>query len=113
MTSVNQNFTIYAGDTASITVGITTDSGTTAASLAGASAVWIAEEEVGSGSVIRLTTNNFVSLSGSIATLAIAASDTVNLAGKYYHELEVTDTNGNISTTTTGIVTIKKSGASL
>jgi len=109
MTSVNQNFTVYAGDTAQVSIGVT-QSGA-AASLSSTSIVWVLEEEVGSGSLVKLTTDDYISVSGSIVILGISPSHTQNLNGKYYHEVEVTDTSGNISTVTTGTVTIKKSGA--
>jgi len=112
MTSVNQNFTIYGGNTNSVSIGVTLDAGTSSASLGSCSAVWIVENEVESGSLIRLTTDSGISLSGSIATLAISPSLTSGLSGKYYHELVVTDAASNVSTVTTGIVTIKKSGVS-
>ena len=112
MTSVKQDLTIYAGDTVTISVGIT-DSGA-AASLSSASAAWILETSVGSGSIIRKATGGSgISLSGSVATISVCPADTLSLAGDYYHELEVTDAYGNISTTTIGTITIRKSGASL
>ena len=111
MTATNQNFTVYSGDTESVVVGVSQDG--SAASLSSASAVWIMEEEVGSGSLARLTSDDYLSLSGSTVTIALAASHTNGLVGKYYHELEITDISSNITTVTTGIVTVKKSGASL
>ena len=111
MVSTNQNFTIYAGDTNNVLVGIEEDD--IAASLTGASAVWILSSDIGSGSLVRITSDDFLSISGSTVTIAISPSHTSSLAGKYYHELEVTDSSGNVSTTTTGVVTIKKSGANL
>jgi len=109
MTSVNQNFKIYAGDTAQVNIGVTQSD--VAASLSNASVVWIVEESPKSGSLVRLTTDNGISVSGSIITLSISPSNTSSLTGNYYHEVEVVDVSGNISTVTTGTVTVKRSGA--
>ena len=111
MTSTNQNFTIYAGDTNNVIVGVEQNS--VAASLTGASAVWILSSDIGSGSLVRMTSDDFLTISGSTVTIAISPSHTNSLVGKYFHELEVTDSSGNVSTTTTGVVTVKESGASL
>ena len=113
MTTTKQNLTMYAGDTASITVGVSNADGN-AASLAGASAVWVVEDQVGSGSFIRKTIDDDISVSGSTVTISVCPTDTSELGGgTYYHELEITDASGNVSTTTTGLITIKKSGANL
>lgn len=112
MTSINQNVNMYAGDTINVNFGIS-NSDNTAASLSSASPVWIMEQNVSSGSLLRKTSDSGISISGSTITVSISPSDTIDFAGTYYHELEVTDTSGNVSTVSTGLLTIKKSGAKL
>ena len=42
-------------------------------------------------------------------TIKLEPLDTIRLTGSFYHECEITDVHGNISTVTTGIVSITPS----
>ena len=45
---------------------------------------------------------------GDYMQVALAATDTANMLGRYYYETEVTDSSGNKETVDTGWITIKK-----
>ena len=45
---------------------------------------------------------------GGLFTVDLAPSDTEDLYGTYYHEAEVTDASGNISTVRTGEIVINR-----
>jgi len=115
MTKIAQNFEMWAGDTKDLTVTIT-GSDSSGYSLTGASVTWLLEESPGSGSLVRKhisgsVSGSGISISASIMTVSIAASDTEGLAGTYYHEAEATDAAGNVATLFVGSAKINKSGA--
>ncbi len=48
---------------------------------------------------------------GTEFTVRLNSADTVDLLGNYYHEAKVTDINGDLSTVTTGIMTVTQTGS--
>lgn len=110
MTVKNQNFEMVAGDTKNIVITVAI------ADITGASVKWALKKSVFSASnaVYKDTATGGVSITDAAAgkfTVALAPSDTVTLKpGDYYHEAEVTDAAGNVSTVTTGKVTLLPTG---
>lgn len=106
----DQNFEMFEGDTKDIVVTVT-DSAGAAVDLTGAVIAWqmartarsatpAVAKSVGSGIVIT-------DAPGGICTISLDSSDTGGLSGDFYHELEVTDAQANITTVLSGTVTIK------
>jgi hypothetical protein len=130
MTAVLQNVSMNVGDTPTIIIGPILEQSTGAYSnLAGATAIWALGKGYGSLPSDVLLTKTTAGLSGSFTNLSSSnlfftsqvinsniayylnipfiKSDTVNLPpspmySPWYHEAEVTDASGNISTVTTG-----------
>lgn len=111
MTQKNQNFSMFSGDTKDLIVAVT-DNGQ-AIDLAGSSIKWamkrsvrdvqsIIQKETGGGGIVA---------SSSSFTVRLNSEDTENVVpGRYYHEAEITDVVGNVSTVMTGTITIEQSG---
>jgi len=111
MTETGQNFTMWSGDTKVIEVTITDASGN-AVNLTGATISYVLQRSVGSTVTISKTTASGISItdaSGGVFQITLDASDTARLSGSsYYHECQITDTSGNVSTVFTGTVTMKE-----
>lgn len=107
MTMTNQNFTMYAGDTKNILIPVTNDRGA-AVNLTGATYRWVLKKALQS-STNTLEKSDSVTNANNIE-FNLAPSDTEGLLGNYYHECELTDQLGNVSTILTGTATFKKSG---
>lgn len=108
MTKTNQDFTIYAGNTAEISASISgSDAG--AYDVSSASIEWTMQEYPKSASLVRKTTDSGITVSTSIVTITIDASDMQNYAGTYHHEARATDASDRVSTLFTGNVIIYKS----
>lgn len=114
LTKKNQNLELYAGDSKYLDF-IATDNGA-AVDLTGVTIKWVMKRFVSSASndVYKDTIGGGVSITDAANgkfTVTIAPSDTKTLAvGTYYHEAEVTDALGNVSTVTVGKVTLIASG---
>lgn len=102
-----QNFEMHSGDTKEITITVTDASGSDVA-LGGSTIVWGLYTAPGAStaSVTKSTTAGTITISTNTCTIALVASDTTGLAGKYYHETEVTDASSVVETVTTGWLTI-------
>ncbi|PEL12651.1 hypothetical protein [Bacillus sp. AFS017336] len=105
MTSLKQNFSMYAGDSKEIVVSVVDENGV-ALPLSGATVKWILMNN--SSSITKNTTNG-ITLSGSDIHIKLDPADTLTLTGLYEHEIELTDSLGNVSTVTKGTVNIIKS----
>jgi hypothetical protein len=109
-----QNFEIYAGDSKNITVTVTNADGSPI-DLTGATIKWALKKRVSSPADITKETNTNAGISVANPTtgvflIPLKPDDTKDLSGVFYHEAEVTDGVGNVSTVLTGEVTIHKSG---
>lgn len=116
MTSEDQNFEMYAGESKVITVTVK-DAAGALVDIGGASIEWIAKrsEDDAVGLITKTT-----AAGGGITildqtthkgefTITLVPADTQSLGGaSYYHEAEVTDIATDVSTVMRGIVTIKK-----
>lgn len=105
MTELNQNFTMFQGDSKNIVVDISSDE---ALDLTGATIKWALKKKVYSTENELLKT--ITDATNGQVIIQLEPVDTANLTGLYYHELELTDGAGNVSTIMTGNVTINKSG---
>lgn len=106
MTKRNQDFSMFAGDTKDIVVTMSDST-----NLTGATIAWVLRRGGVTGTVeVPKSTTSGISISNTTFTVRLSASDTANLKGRYYHEAEVTDVSGNVSTVMTGSISIEPSG---
>lgn len=108
----NQDFTMSAGDSFTIVVNAKNQDDS-AMNLNGATIKWALKRSVTSTAIINKTTSSGIAITDStngIFKITLAPTDTTALHGYYYHEAEVTDQSGNISTVFTGTATILPSG---
>jgi len=92
---------MYAGDSKEIVVPV---AGIT--SLSGASAKWIMKNNT---SQVLKDTMSGITLNGTEVHIKLDPIDTSTFSGTYYHECELMDSLGDVSTIFTGIVSISKS----
>lgn len=107
MTTRNQSFIMYAGDTTNVDVVVDNTL------LAGASIKWAMKRSVKSENILFRETPLGIVITDAVAgifTLRLECSDTKDLVGAFYHEAELTDAIGNVSTIMTGTIVIKPSG---
>lgn len=114
MPAVNQDFDHWRGDTKHINIPVRDVDGA-AVDLAGGSARWWLGKSpgaVGSGVLVKKSTGEGLTLAQIngvwTAQIVLDPADTQGIKpGAYYHELEVIDADGAVTTATTGMVTIK------
>jgi hypothetical protein len=110
VTAKNQNFEMVAGDSKNVVVT------TPGSDWTGATAKWVLKKSVSDTSnlVFKSTGDGGVSISnptGGEITIKLDPVDTINLKGSsFYHEAEVTDAQGNVSTVMVGNVRIYPTG---
>lgn len=108
MTKFNQDFEMHAGNDIEISASISgSDAG--AYDMSSASVDWIMEEKPQSGSLIRKTIDDDISISTSLITISLSASDTESYQGTYYHEARSRDSLGRYTTLLVGNVAILES----
>jgi hypothetical protein len=81
----------------------------TGVNLSGSSVILKAARSVTDPVVLTKTNADGIQITGSgnsTISIPLDPEDTLNLSGKYYFEVEVTDTAGNISTVTVGRMTV-------
>jgi hypothetical protein len=105
----NQNFEMFAGDTKYIVVTVSN------VNLTGASVKWAMKKTIFNATpdVHKDTVSGGINITDAAAgkfTITLAPTDTTDISGSYYHEAEVTDAIGNVSTVLAGTVTINRSG---
>jgi hypothetical protein len=115
MATTDQNATIYAGDTVNINVVVTDPATGDPKNLAGATVQWAMFREYKGTVVLTKDTDAGITITdeaNGALTIALDASDTENVRPDIYaHEVEVTDSGGNVSTVTTGYITLEASWA--
>jgi hypothetical protein len=104
MTAINQNFTMYQGDTKNLIVPV---EGVT--DLTGSTLQWGLRKRE-SSTTNDIFKNNEITINGNEITIPLKPPDTETLLGTYWHECELTDQQGNVSTLFTGVATILRSG---
>jgi hypothetical protein len=114
MTKENQDFTMYAGDDKVVRVVIKDESGSFV-NLTGSLMDWVLQPTVNASSAsVSKSWNTSVSNGMAIDglgsfSITLSNSDTQSLSGKFYHEAQMIDTQGDVSTVMVGHITIKKS----
>jgi hypothetical protein len=103
MTAVNQNFSMYQGESKNLIVSV---DGVT--DLIGATLKWGLRKRE-SSTINDILKESEITVSGTEITIPLKPPDTETLLGTYFHECELTDQQGNVSTLFTGIVTILRS----
>lgn len=105
MAMEGQNFSMYAGDTKYIRFPV---NGLT--DLTGASVKWgmRSDKQATTSSLIK-TTDDDISIVDNEVQILLRPEDTQGLKGTHYHECELTDVVGNVSTVLVGTVTISAS----
>jgi hypothetical protein len=115
MATSDQNVTMYSGDSRVLAFTITEANGTTPINLTGAVVAWACARKLSGGFSTTPTLSKEIgagitiiaAIAGTLE-VALAPADTASLVGRYYHELQVTDAAGNVSTVATGTLTITK-----
>ena len=110
MTTENQNFTMWSGDSKVLTVTVT-DSDGAAVNLTGATINYVLKKQLGGGmnTITKATGGSGIVITDAAAgtcEITLDATDTASLLGSFYHECQVTDSYGNVSTIFIGTVTI-------
>ena len=104
---------MFAGDTANIFVVVYDGETAARKNIANATVKWVLYDEDAQAAVLTKTTASGITITNGLLgelTIAIAPANTVSLTpGVYYHEVEVTDETGNVSTVLTGHITINPS----
>jgi hypothetical protein len=109
MTSINQDFNIYAGDAYEITFTLTNAAGGSVTLTTATAKWWITRSDNSRGSdfVVKKDHTAGILLTGSTAVVTLNPSDTDSLSpGNYYHELEISFSANEIHTFAKGKVKI-------
>lgn len=105
-----QNFEMFAGDTKSLNCTVTDAATGAAKNITGATIEWVLYNERTELNVLTKSTASGITITNGLAgqfTVALIPADTSALGiQSYYHEAEVTDAGGNVSTVFTGYITI-------
>jgi len=117
MTQTNQDVELWAGDTKQLVVTVTDDAGDPK-DLTGATVRWILQGRPADSSPLLDKDNDakggvtIVDAAGGVFRVDLSPEDTEELSPRtYYHEAEVTDASGNISTVLIGSLVIHRSAA--
>ena len=107
MTKVGQDFEMWAGDNCDVTVTVTDSTGASK-DLTSGCVVWALAEAPASASLVRKTSDaaSDIAISGCTFTVYLVPVETSALAGNYFHEAQVRDSAGKVSTVTVGNVVI-------
>ena len=104
----DQNFSLHSGDSKSVTVNIVNAAGVAVDVSTASAVVYKVAASPGSEALVSKSLGSGISVAGSTVTITFAPADTATLAGGvYYHELEITDGDGNVQTAFTGYVLIE------
>ncbi|RMG96176.1 MAG: hypothetical protein D6706_10635 [Chloroflexi bacterium] len=107
MTKTAQNFTMWSGDSKLIQVMVTDSAGNSVA-LAGATIEYVIKDSVNGTTRVSKSTSNGITISGNTFTITLDPADTAGLSGQYYHEAQITDVAGNVSTALVGNIVINE-----
>lgn len=102
------NFSMYAGDTKTLTVTVK-DADGDAVAITSATIAWQALESIGEDIAISKSTASGIAItsaSGGIFTVSIVAGDTSFMSGDYYHEAQITFSDSSVMTVLTGTMTV-------
>lgn len=102
------NFMMVAGDSKTLVVTVKDAEGV-AVNITGSTIKWRAARSFGKAAVISKTTSSGIQITDGANgqfTVTLSTSDTDDLLGVYYHEAEVTASDGTISTVLSGTMKI-------
>ncbi|QQP93559.1 hypothetical protein IGS68_33605 (plasmid) [Skermanella sp. TT6] len=109
-----RNFSATAGDTMPVFVIITDQAGA-AMNLTGVTAIWQASQgtpaRFSPTPVLTKTTDAGITITNAAAgelQIDLEPADTVSLSGDFYHELQLTDASGAVTTPLKGVMHIRK-----
>jgi hypothetical protein len=107
----NQNFTMTAGDSKTINVPVVTPADGLPSDITGATITWKASKSFVKTPILSKSTAAGIAITngtGGIFTITLAAADTVSVdPGDYYHEAQVTYSNGEVATVMRAVMTIE------
>ena len=103
-----QNFEMHQGNDKSIEVSVVNNAGA-AVDVSGATGAQyeLAISRSASAAAVTKTLGAGITIVTSTVTIVLADTDTEDISGPYYHELELIDASGYIHTAMYGYVTIK------
>jgi len=115
MTTINQNFSLYAGDSKNINITVTDDNGVPV-NLSDCKIIWGVKRNARASryAVVKTSLDDIIitDTQNGKATIRIMPNDTFGLSGDFYHEAEFTDAMGNVTTLFLGTMTVQVSGTS-
>lgn len=111
MADTAQDATLWSGRDKALAFTLS-DAAGEALSLAGASLAWRLSREPGGTALVSKSTSGGIAVASNVATVSLAPAETAALEGFYAHELVVTDGEGNVTTVSTGWLTVNR-GASI
>lgn len=108
-----QGFEMWAGANKAVTVTVTDAVTGASVDLAGASARWVLQQALTDTAALLTKDADWsgacgITISGCTASFDIIHTDTDNLSGRYYHELEAIDSSGCTFKVMRGYVTINR-----
>lgn len=111
MAAVDQDFEIYAGDSATVTIAVVNPNTQQAKDLSGAIVVWRAINRITCEPAFAKTNGNGLEISNpayGLIQITITANETKDLSpGRYDHAATVRDGAGDTCTVTVGTMTVK------
>jgi hypothetical protein len=111
MTAINQNFDMYAGDSKNIVISVV-DEANKPLNVEGVTVKWILRptQPITAPNILDKTTPEIETAEDKV-TIKLLPQDTETLYGNFYHEAELTDQIGNVSTIMVGSIKINRSFA--
>lgn len=106
MTVFNQNFDITQGDSKRIVIPVV-DENNAPFNLAGTTVRWVLSRGPGTSPLLQKQSPGGIDIGPTSFTVKLDPSDTLLMRGKFYHEAEITEADGSISTVTIGMATIR------
>jgi hypothetical protein len=104
------DFTMVAGDTKTLVVTVKDASGNTV-NISGASITWKASRSLRKASVLSKSVNSGITITDGPRgqfSVSLLPADTDDLRGSYYHEAQVTASDGTISTVLRGSMKVDR-----
>lgn len=113
MTKIDQNFTMWQGETIEQEVPVTDKDGNQV-NVSNATAVYVIKESASTNAdLVRKTDTDGLDMGSPTVydlTINYEPADTESLHGKYYHECKITDASSNVNVGFEGEITINASG---
>lgn len=105
-----QDVDMIAGDTRNLNITVYDEDNGGNKNIANATIKWVLYDEAAESAVLTKTLASGITITSGLLgqfTVSLTPANTVSLTpGVYYHEVEVIDETGNVSTVLTGHITI-------